>query len=196
MAAEAKHRDAIVTAAAGLFRERGYSATGMNDIVAASGAPKGSLYHYFPAGKAQLGAAAVTLAGGAVASFMQSLAEQTDSSSAFLRAYGHLVGEALAQSGFRLGCPISTVLLENAPQEEAITQAGRDVIAQWAGIVAGVLERDGVQEATAHRLASLTIALIQGALLQSRVAQSIAPLQLAIDHLQHAFAASQPPSDG
>ena len=49
MAAEPKHRDAIVAAAVNLFRQRGFSATGMNDIVAESGAPKGSVYYYFPA---------------------------------------------------------------------------------------------------------------------------------------------------
>jgi len=38
---------------------QGYACTGLNDIVDASGAPKGSLYHYFPAGKASIAVAAV-----------------------------------------------------------------------------------------------------------------------------------------
>ena len=42
-------RQAIVGAAARLFRRRGYAGVGINEIVEASGAPKGSVYHYFPA---------------------------------------------------------------------------------------------------------------------------------------------------
>ncbi len=48
MPAIPKHRQPIIRAAVALFRQRGYSATGLNDIVDSSGAPKGSLYHHFP----------------------------------------------------------------------------------------------------------------------------------------------------
>ena len=44
---------------ADLFRRQGYAGTGLNDIVELSGAPKGSLYHYFPDGKASIAEAAV-----------------------------------------------------------------------------------------------------------------------------------------
>ena len=47
-------REAILTAAAELMRVKGYAAVGMKDIVAASGAPIGSLYHHFPRGKVQI----------------------------------------------------------------------------------------------------------------------------------------------
>ena len=43
MPAPPKHRGAIVRAAATLFRRHGFAATGINEIVAESGAPKGSL---------------------------------------------------------------------------------------------------------------------------------------------------------
>ena len=62
MPAKPKHRDAIVNAAVALFRRRGYSGTGLSDIVELSGAPKGSLYHYFPNGKLSIAEAAVRLA--------------------------------------------------------------------------------------------------------------------------------------
>ncbi len=55
----AKHKDNIVVAAMSLFRRQGYASTGLNQILQESGAPKGSLYHYFPGGKEQLGLAAV-----------------------------------------------------------------------------------------------------------------------------------------
>ena len=47
-----------------LFRRQGYAATGLKAILAASDAPYGSLYHFFPGGKEELGVAALH-AGGA-----------------------------------------------------------------------------------------------------------------------------------
>ena len=47
-------RTRMIASAAELFREQGYSATGFRDVVEHSGAPRGSIYHHFPGGKAQL----------------------------------------------------------------------------------------------------------------------------------------------
>ncbi|HAN23997.1 MAG TPA: TetR/AcrR family transcriptional regulator, partial [Microbacterium ginsengisoli] len=40
--------------AARLLAERGYQATSFSDVIAASGAPRGSIYHHFPGGKDEL----------------------------------------------------------------------------------------------------------------------------------------------
>lgn len=58
LAPEAATRDRLVIAAAQLFRQKGYAATGLAEILAAAGVPKGSLYHHFPEGKADLARAA------------------------------------------------------------------------------------------------------------------------------------------
>ena len=52
-------RGRLIGAAAKLFQEKGYAATGLSEILDAASAPKGSLYHHFPGGKAELGAAAM-----------------------------------------------------------------------------------------------------------------------------------------
>lgn len=54
MPAVPRHRQPIITAAVALFRRQGFARTGLNDIVDISGAPKGSLYHYFPLGKSSI----------------------------------------------------------------------------------------------------------------------------------------------
>jgi TetR/AcrR family transcriptional regulator, lmrAB and yxaGH operons repressor len=51
-------RDRLVFAATRLFRQRGYDGTGLAEILAEAGVPKGSLYHHFPDGKADLACAA------------------------------------------------------------------------------------------------------------------------------------------
>src|SRR2546429_9198229 len=52
-------RASMVRSAASLIRTRGVSATSFSDVLADSGAPRGSIYHHFPDGKAQLAADAI-----------------------------------------------------------------------------------------------------------------------------------------
>jgi TetR/AcrR family transcriptional regulator, lmrAB and yxaGH operons repressor len=60
MSEEPSTRDRLVFAATRLFRQRGYHGTGLAEILSEAGVPKGSLYHHFPDGKADLACAAAT----------------------------------------------------------------------------------------------------------------------------------------
>lgn len=184
MPAPPKHRDAIVRAALDLFRRQGYAATGVADIVAASGAPKGSLYHYFPGGKAAIAEAAVLKAGELAAETLRTLAADAPNASALLKAYARQLGAWMAASGFRDGSPTTTVLLESAPQDAAITAAGRASFATRQAVIADRLVADGHTAAKAARLAELAIAAFEGALVQARVAQTEAPLVLVAEELE------------
>ena len=172
MPASPRHRDAIVNTAAVLFRRQGFAATGINEITRKSGAPKGSLYHYFPQGKDQIGEAAVRFAGARVTRTFEQLFDTHKTSAAIVKAYGKLLAGWLAQSGFRDGCPITTTLLESAPASAAITKAGRDTFEAWRGVMTKALLRDGFSPARAERLARLCVAAIGGALVQARVERS------------------------
>ena len=76
MSAPPRHRGAIVRAAATLFRRNGFAATGINEIVEVSGAPKGSLYHYFPDGKDQIAEAAIRFAGAGLVATLEKLEKE------------------------------------------------------------------------------------------------------------------------
>jgi TetR/AcrR family transcriptional repressor of lmrAB and yxaGH operons len=106
MPAVPKHRQPIINAAVTLFRRQGFARTGLNDIVDVSGAPKGSLYHYFPAGKSSIAVAAVEEAGRRVAATVAKLAEECGSTGELLRAHARLLAGWMQGSGFRNGCPI------------------------------------------------------------------------------------------
>jgi AcrR family transcriptional regulator len=49
-------REKILDSSGELFRRQGYVGTGVKQIVEEAGAPFGSLYHFFPGGKVELGA--------------------------------------------------------------------------------------------------------------------------------------------
>jgi len=172
----AKHKENLVRTAMRLFRQQGYASTGLQQIVAESEAPKGSLYHYFPSGKEALGEAAVTLAGDMIGEMLTNLAARHTDPKAFLRAYCKTMAGWMEESGFHSGCPIATTLLENAPRSPSITRAGQQAIDGWIDIVSGVLARAGMEKREARSRAQLVIAAMEGALILSRVRVSTQPI--------------------
>jgi len=177
MAKAAQHKERLIMAAAKLFRKKGYAATGINEILAISGAPKGSLYHYFPEGKEALGAAAVTAAGNVVVKTLQGLKTESDHAHDFITRYGDLLAMWMEQSDFQSGCPIATTVLETCPGSKAIQQAGNTVFESWIAIISQVFVEDGMESQQALDVAELTIATIEGCLILSRAQSSSAPIK-------------------
>ncbi len=160
-----------------LFRRQGFAATGLQQIVAESGAPKGSLYHYFPTGKEGLGREAVELAGQLILEMLRDLAGRHRSAKGFLRAYCAQMSDWMEEAEFYSGCPIATTLLEMAPQSKEITEAGERATQAWIEVVAEVLQRDGTSRKQAMSRAELIIAAMEGALILARIRQSTQPIR-------------------
>ncbi len=176
MARAAEHKQSLVYAAMRLFRRQGYASTGLQQILEESGAPRGSLYHYFPNGKEELAEAAVELAGARMRETLADLAARHAEPRAFLRAYCRTMAGWMEESGFRSGCPIATTLLETAPASPAITRAGQRAIAGWIEVVAEVFRRTGESPRAARRSGRLVVAAMEGALILARVEQSTQPI--------------------
>ena len=192
MSAAPKHKEPIIDAAVTLFRRQGYAGTGLNDIVDASGAPKGSLYHYFPEGKVSIAVATVEEAGRRVAKTLAELAEDSPTTSALLRRHAGQLAGWMKKSGYRDGCPITTVLLELAPKERAVTKAGRSAYAERLEILRSKLLEDGFPRQKAERLAILCISTLQGSLIQARVERSAGPILTAAEELALLLEAGAP----
>jgi TetR/AcrR family transcriptional repressor of lmrAB and yxaGH operons len=190
MPARPKHRDAIIKAAATLFRRRGYASTGLNDIVELSGAPKGSLYYYFPDGKASIAEAAVRFSSRNAGETLEKLAAQTSSAGALVRAYAALLAGWMEKSRFADGNAITTILLEMAPADAAVTAAGREAFRSWREIIVAKLTADGVPHGRAEPLAALAMAAIEGGLIHARVERSGAAIEQIARELEAVFAAA------
>jgi TetR/AcrR family transcriptional regulator, lmrAB and yxaGH operons repressor len=190
MPAVPKHRQPITDAAVQLFRRKGYAATGLNEIVDVSGAPKGSLYHYFPEGKASIAVAAVDEAGRRVAKTVEKLSHECRSTADLLRAHARLLSGWMRKSGFRDGCPITTALLELAPANRSVAEAGRNAYAARIGLLRTKLLADGFSPARAQRLATLCTSALQGALIQARVERSGTPIEVTAGELATMLEAS------
>lgn len=60
-------RERILQTGAELFRRQGFAGTGVKQIVAEASAPFGSIYHFFPGGKEQLGEEVIRSSGSSMA---------------------------------------------------------------------------------------------------------------------------------
>ncbi|MEL6548508.1 MAG: TetR/AcrR family transcriptional regulator [Myxococcota bacterium] len=175
-------RDAALRATAHLLRTRGYAATGLRDIVEASGVPKGSLYHHFSGGKSQIAAAALHATGVRMKAGLEAMAEahQGDPVAA-VREFCDRYVEQLETSGFELGCPLATVSLESTPDEvrTACGAAFRSIVS----VLETRLLAGGLEPATAEHAAEFAVAAIEGGLVLSKAQTDTQPLSRVRDHI-------------
>ena len=171
-------RDRMVATMGRLVRERGYHGTGLNRVVADSGAPKGSMYHYFPGGKNQLVAEAIRVAGEEGARAFTAAFERHRSPVVALRAVVAWMAAELEGSEFRYGCPIATVALDAAGESASIRAACDAAYRAWLAAIATGLRAAGRGAAAANADAILVLAALEGALILGRTARDVRPLRL------------------
>lgn len=194
MPAPGKHRQPIVDAAIRSFRQKGYPATGLNDIVRDSGAPKGSLYHYFPEGKPSIAVAALEEAAQRMAATMRDIATAADRPEDFLRGFAETLGGWMRKSGYRDGCPMTTVLLELVPEDRKVTKAGLKSYVDRLNVIQDFLKTAGYREKDASDIATLWLSALNGALIQARVYKSVKPLEAVADLLTRTLPPSSAPA--
>lgn len=187
MPAVAKHYDSLLNSAVKLFRQQGYAGTGLSEILADSGAPKGSLYHYFPGGKIAIGAAAVSRAGETVSTSLRELAASSASAVEMLERYFEMMSGWMAASGYRDGSPITTILLETLPGEVLIQEAGAAVLSDWSDILTQKAVSDGLSPERAAQLARFSLYALDGALVRCRVVENGEPLAEAVAELRRLY---------
>lgn len=187
----APSRDRMIEATAQLLQKQGYAGTGLTEILAVSGAPRGSMYFHFPNGKEQLACEALRASGEAWKTRIAEVARGITDPGEAVAAVCAMLGDELEASGWELGCPIATVALEAAGASESIRETCAAHFAGWETIVAARLRAAGFDEATAGVAATVAVSSIEGALLLARVYRSRAPLERVAIALRAQLTATQ-----
>jgi TetR/AcrR family transcriptional repressor of lmrAB and yxaGH operons len=171
-------RDRIVRATASLLASKGYFGTGLNEIITRSDAPKGSLYHYFPAGKTAMVCAAVEFVGAEVAAALEHAASEPPHARNQLQVFAGILRRWLLDSDFNESCPVFATAVNLGLELADVQQVSMQALAHWRGCIEQALARDGLGEADANGQAYLLIAALEGALGLARLERSTAPLNL------------------
>jgi TetR/AcrR family transcriptional repressor of lmrAB and yxaGH operons len=176
-------RDAFIDAAGRLLRRQGYAATGLNELVASSGAPKGSLYFHFPGGKEELALAAMERSGERLRGAIAAILTSTEDLGGALGGLVDALAAGLQSSDYEDGCPIATVTLEAAGDSPAVRATAASVFESWLAELEARLLRAGLSAPLARRRALLVLSAIEGALIVARAKRDLAPLHAVREEL-------------
>src|SRR6516164_479978 len=131
-------RDRIVERAAELVADRGVAGTSLDEVLAAAGASKSQLYHYF-SGRDELVAAAVARRCAQVLDELtQALGDIATVADLETRLAGFVAG--FEQQGLP-GCPIGSLASEVAERNEGARLQAAAGFDAWEGLFADALDR-------------------------------------------------------
>ncbi|ALG83588.1 TetR family transcriptional regulator [Gordonia phthalatica] len=171
----------MIRCAAELIARKGVPGTSVGDVLAASGAARGSVYYHFPGGRAQLMDEAVRHAGeelGAELNVARRLPVHRS-----IAAIADIWRTRLVASDFEAGCPIGAGAQARATDPEA-ADAAEEVFLQWGHLLSARLREEDFDDRRAEDLADAILSSIQGAVVLCRARRSVQPLDRAVAHLR------------
>jgi AcrR family transcriptional regulator len=172
-------RDKLIAALGEIFRERGFEGASLSVITERTGLGKGSLYHFFPGGKAEM--AQVVL--DEVSAWFEKhvfvpLRESADPAAGIAHMFNAVI--RFFRSGRRV-CLVGTFALDDT-RDRFATEI-RTYFSAWTEALAAALARDGFDVEAARAMAEDVVAGIQGALVLARSQQEPAVFTRAITRL-------------
>jgi TetR/AcrR family transcriptional regulator, lmrAB and yxaGH operons repressor len=184
-------RDRMIGATITLMRRSGFSGAGINEVIRESGAPKGSLYHYFPGGKEQLATEALLDYSRGVLAFMDAAMANETAAAAKVKALFGALARRLETGEFQSSCAAGTVTLDLEPETEPLRRVIAGLFSDWVDLIArhfAIADRR-----RAKSFAGLVLTAIEGAYVRGRAERSSKPFReagawlslLAVQQLSH-----------
>jgi len=194
----------MLAAATEALRRSGVAGMSFTEVLGASGAARGAIYHHFPGGKAQLVSEAAGQHGAEVLGHLATLSG--DSPTEVVRAFLAAVRPVVAASAAGSGCAVAAVALSpTGPAGTAdpvgptgpagagagaaagtgtgtgtgTTEVAAAAFDSWVGQLTATLTTAGAPPTEAAELASALIALLEGAHVLCRAASDLAPFDRA-----------------
>ena len=172
-------RDRMVEGAMVLLARRGLQATSFSEVLSATGAPRGSLYHHFPGGKDQLVAVAVDRAGAVLTEAMETVAGAP--AEAVVARFLAIWRAVLMRSQCEAGCAVLAVTV--ATDSAELLSHATAVFRAWRERMTDLLCEGGLSSVQARSFAMVLIASVEGAVVLSRAEQSLEPFEAVAQQL-------------
>lgn len=184
MAAKPESYENIVQTASKLFFHQGYHATGLNQILAESGSPKGSLYYYFPRGKEELALECIRRGNEFIKQKLKQTLNGNDNPVLAIQDFIRNTAEEADRTGFNDFMPIGFwAAAETSCISESLRHACVNTFTDWQHIYMERLQDSGWEEEKAYSLAVLIISMLEGALILAVTQQSSAPIYNIVDYI-------------
>lgn len=157
-------RNDMIRGAEQLLAEGGPAAAAIPRVLALTGAPRGSIYHHFPAGKEELVECAINFSDRR----MRDLMVETSPTTAveLVNRWFDIWTAVLTQSNFNAGCAITAVVVAGESLESRNSAAA--VFSGQEQLLVEALRAVKLPNADAERLAPIMIASAEGAVILGR----------------------------
>jgi AcrR family transcriptional regulator len=175
-------RASMVRGAVSLIRTRGVNATSFSDVLAESGAPRGSIYHHFPNGKEQLAGDAIRWTSERVLAHQRACKATTPAG--VLDCFIDMWRQVVVASGGAAGCVVAGVAIDTPADDRAMTEVVRATFRSWVGLLTEQLGAVGVPGRRAGRVAVAVVAGMEGALILCRAEGDSGPLETVAAELK------------
>lgn len=172
----------MVASAASLIRTRGVNATSFSEVVAHSGAPRGSIYHHFPQGKDQLVGDAIHWTSERILAHQRRCAAKTPTG--VLDCFIDMWRQTVIASGGAAGCVVAGVAVDTMPDSTALMAMVKGTFESWVDLLAEQLHATGVAPYRARAVALATLAAMEGSLILCRAERSVRPLETVAAELK------------
>lgn len=171
-------KEKLAWTAAKLFQEKGFDGVGLNEILAAAGLPKGSLYHHFPNGKTDLALEAAAFADREMLRIIEESFESASNYKDGATTLFHKLAKMFELMGKHTGCPISEILFAGPDRAEFRAQSAT-YFDGWIASIAGHASRLGETEEIAQQHAERLFISLQGCWTLARANEDSDPLRRA-----------------
>ena len=179
-------RASMVRSAASLIRTRGVNATSFSDVLADSGAPRGSIYHHFPDGKEQLAGDAIRWTSDRVLAHQRGCRATTPAG--VLDCFIDMWRQVVLASGGAAGCVVAGVAIDTVAGDRPLIDVVRATFRSWVDLLTEQLVAVGVPGRRAARVALAVVAGMEGALILCRAEGNSVPLETVAAELKRLLA--------
>lgn len=187
-----KTKEKLITTAAKLFFEKGYHATGINEILDIVGVPKGSFYFHFKS-KKQLASKIAEY----YSDWFENLIKENSRGKTWVEFIFGLITDikSVASCGKYKGCPLAVLGVEIAFVEPELAQKYGQAMDNVISIFSDILKRSGLNAEESVLVARRSFALYEGYLLYYRITKQIKVFDQLLQDLLALYYAIHPTID-
>lgn len=190
LSSQSDTKSRILDAAARLFHEQGFNATGVSTILREAGVNPGSLYNLFPSKDALLAAVLERYTELLHPIVMAPVEKKTSDPIERVFALLQQYRDWYSPLEFRLGCPIGNLALEVADSHPEIRPLIQRNFDGWSACVEKWLEEAGdrlPRDLDRTQLAATVLTVMEGGLMQARSSRSAAAYDASVEQLRRYF---------
>ena len=170
-------RERMIEAAIVLMRRSGYSGVGINEVLAESGVPKGSMYHYFPEGKRQVATEALTAYAVRVVAFIDGRLALGKSPADKMRQLFRGFEARVEEFEYRQSCAAGCVSLDLGDGLDSVRATVQGAFADYIEVIARHIPF--ADKRRARSFAGLVLTAIEGGYVRARAEHSSAAFREA-----------------